>query len=99
METTNVLAKKRGRPFKKSVELPEPATSPKEVFVKVRKEVKPKDTLKPKEVTKVPKEKETKPVDNSLAGKIKAVEKVSMKNKKDLDVLSKKLDSMLSKIQ
>lgn len=92
----NNVPKKRGRPFSKPKEVPEVSTAPKSELIKP----------KPKEVPKVPKEqKETKhgtkekSVDNSLAGKIKEVEKVSMQNKKQLDAMSKKLDAMLKKIR
>ncbi len=95
---------KRGRPSKPK---PDVATAPKEELMKARKKVMKepvKDTdKKPVKDTrdKSPVKEKTgdKPTDSSMKSVVKQIEKISMRNRKEIDMLKNKLDKVLQKIK
>jgi hypothetical protein len=93
--------KKKGRPFgakSKPKEMPEVSTAPKSELIKPKPKEMPKDPPKapPKEP---PKKSASDMLNGSIADKIKALERFSLVNKKELMNLEKKLDQVLKKIR
>jgi len=91
---------KRGRPSKPK---PDVATAPKEELMKARKKVM-KEPVKDTDKKPVKDTRDKSPVkektgDASMKSVVKQIEKISMRNRKEIDMLKNKLDKVLQKIK
>jgi hypothetical protein len=89
---------KRGRPSKPK---PDVATAPKEELMKARKKPVMKEPVDKKPVKEKTDDKPVKEKtgDASMKSVVKEIEKVSMKNRREIDMLKDKLNKVLQKIK